>query len=247
MGLSSNILWHQTDFDGLRGILESGCLYFSYSKEIINNRIIAIPMISLCDLPFSDLGEYLGKYGDYTIGFERMWGVIQGFNPVWYYEKESDIKSFLSRQDLAEPLKQINAYTKPVDGTLTTRKMRYFNYRFYDEHEVRCVATEEMMAEYGLPWSLSEAEYDEYKKAHNNSSLTPISRGFPTCIIKYIIVKSEREISKYFHSYIEDYHIPVFTQGQVKKDFIGVNHSVGKKNTRNYPPSVSDDYSHRFR
>lgn len=35
MGLSSNVLWHQTKKDGLMGILKAKKLYFSYSLENI--------------------------------------------------------------------------------------------------------------------------------------------------------------------------------------------------------------------
>ena len=64
MGLSSNILWHQTTLDGLKGILNEQGFFYSYSLESIlsreskNNLNVAFPMVSLCDLPFSELNDY---------------------------------------------------------------------------------------------------------------------------------------------------------------------------------------------
>ena len=80
MGLSSNILWHQTTLDGLKGILNEQGFFYSYSLESIlsreskNNLNVAFPMVSLCDLPFSELNDYIKKYGGYLIGMKRTWG-----------------------------------------------------------------------------------------------------------------------------------------------------------------------------
>lgn len=38
MGLSSNILWHQTTLDGLKGILNEQGFFYSYSLESILSR-----------------------------------------------------------------------------------------------------------------------------------------------------------------------------------------------------------------
>ncbi|MBV3430531.1 hypothetical protein KSW92_13565, partial [Prevotella copri] len=78
MGLSSNVLWHQTKKDGLMGILKAKKLYFSYSLEnILSFREIggiAFPMISLCDLPLSEFTDSKWAYGDYAIGLSREQG-----------------------------------------------------------------------------------------------------------------------------------------------------------------------------
>mgnify|MGYP002450316617 FL=1 len=96
MGLSSNVLWHQTKKDGLMGILKAKKLYFSYSLEnILSFRKIggiAFPMISLCDLPLSEFTDSKWAYGDYAIGLSREWGEKNGFNPVCYCHANSDYK-----------------------------------------------------------------------------------------------------------------------------------------------------------
>lgn len=74
MGLSSNTLWHQTKKDGLKGIIRDKCLYLSYSVEDLTSlgykSKFAYPMVSVCDLPLSETGNYLKKYGDYYCGVE---------------------------------------------------------------------------------------------------------------------------------------------------------------------------------
>ena len=93
MGLSSNTLWHQTKKDGLKGIIRDMCLYLSYSLEDVKSTgydaEFAYPMVSVCDLPLSETGNYLKKYGDYTIGFSADWGKRNHFAAVWYCDKSS--------------------------------------------------------------------------------------------------------------------------------------------------------------
>lgn len=226
MGLSSNILWHQTKKEGFEGIINSMNLQFSYSKEtMLYNKPIAIPMISMCDLPLSDIGEFLGKYGDFTIGFKRSWGVKNGFNPVWYCEPSSAIQKVLSHND-KEGLKELYAYIKPVEGELETHGYTYRNYRFYDEHEVRLVPTEDEMKKNGLKWILSEEEYTDYKAKHKGSPNTSLSIPFEIKDIRYLIVRSELHVQKYRDLFK---NIPIFTQRQVKEDIIGTNHSFRYK------------------
>ena len=84
MGLSSNILWHQTTLDGLKGILKEQGFFYSYSLESIlsreskNNLNVAFPMVSLCDLPFSELSKAEQEYINY--------GVEQGYNKGYQFE-----------------------------------------------------------------------------------------------------------------------------------------------------------------
>lgn len=84
MGLSSNILWHQTDKDGFKDILKSKCLTCSYCLEFFLDKQhkIGFPMISLSDIPIADIEEYLDQYGGYSFGFSRDWVIKSGFNPV---------------------------------------------------------------------------------------------------------------------------------------------------------------------
>ncbi len=67
MGLSSNVLWHQTNKDALLKILKEKCIRFSFSREYFptSGLSYAFPMISLSDLPFSEL-DYNHEIKKYT-------------------------------------------------------------------------------------------------------------------------------------------------------------------------------------
>lgn len=88
MGLSSNILWHQTNEQGFYEILKSKKLRYSYCLERIvpefKLKPIAFPMISVSDYPLSEIGNNQWAYGNYCIGFKQIWGVKAGFSPVTY-------------------------------------------------------------------------------------------------------------------------------------------------------------------
>ena len=77
MGLSSNILWHQTKTDALKQILRTRTFRFAYSKEIIPGTgvTMAFPIISFCNLPLAEFADYGNKYGGYSIGMSREWGI----------------------------------------------------------------------------------------------------------------------------------------------------------------------------
>lgn len=72
-------------------ILKSRSLVCSYSLETFldGNHKLAFPMVSLSDIPVADLKEYMNQYGSYLIGFSREWVIKNGFNPVWYCEKDN--------------------------------------------------------------------------------------------------------------------------------------------------------------
>ena len=96
MGLSSNILWHQTNYANLRNIIKSRSLKCSYSLEEVDEILgqkVAFPMISMCDLPISELSEYQGKYGDYAIGLSREWGVKINLRPFGIMNRNHEYRN----------------------------------------------------------------------------------------------------------------------------------------------------------
>jgi hypothetical protein len=97
MGLSSNSIIHFTNSkESLIGILNDNFKLF-YCKEniIIGNRTFefAVPMVSFCDIPLSEVKAHIEKYGKYGIGLTKEWAEKQKLNPVLYIEKDS----FLSK------------------------------------------------------------------------------------------------------------------------------------------------------
>ena len=240
MGLSSNILWHQTNKEGLIKILKSRHFRFSYSKEqILDKKLnVAFPMISFCDLPFSEFSDYISKYGGYSIGMDKIWGYINHFNPVWYCQTGSYVKRIitdimtndLKPEDKAtDVMIELMAYMKPHEGKLEVRGHKYLNYRFADEREVRLVPPSAWLEEHDMSFMLSEEQYSEYKEEHKNS-LLPIGVKFDWSDIKYIVVQNPNNVSE-----IKDLlkklgcdngDIHIFSQGQIKEDFIGVEHDI---------------------
>lgn len=246
MGLSSNTLWHQTKKEGLKGIIKDRCLYISYSLEdITSNRYnakFAYPMISVCDLPLAETGNYLKKYGDYTIGLCAEWGRKNHFSAVWYCDQNSfalkTIVEMLAKKvsDYGEKVEDdtdyqkivyILSYIKQYEGPLPKR--HYKKCRFYDEREFRYVPDAETLSAIGEKQMLWD--YDAYKKAHKNSALLSKNLNIPFEWedVKFIIVEKDSEkiefrnlIQKY--SGRNDLNISFFTNKEVKEDIIGMCH-----------------------
>ena len=188
MGLSSNILWHQTNENGFYGILKSKRLRFSYCLERIvpefKLKPIAFPMISVSDYPFSEIGNNKWAYGNYCIGFKQSWGVKAGFSPVTYCSYGSRALQLLNlllddalkndTQSRFGAVMYLFAYMKFVQAPLVTKHRKFKSYRFYDEREWRVVPyiTETDNSE-SFPF-INEEGYKDFKKKNNNSSLLDI-------------------------------------------------------------------------
>ncbi len=153
MGLTSNILWHQTNEVGFYAILESKELRYSYSLEKIvpefGFKPIAFSMLSVSDCPFSEVGNNKWAYGNYCIGFKQNWGVKAGFSPVTYCSLGSRGLKMLNlllddalKNDIQSrfgAVMYLFAQMKFVQAPLITKHKRFKSYRFYDEREWRVV------------------------------------------------------------------------------------------------------------
>ncbi len=235
MGLSSNTLWHQTRKGALEKIIKEKLFSFSYSKETLpSNKVFAFPMISLCDLPFSEFADYITKYGGYSIGMSKDWGLRNRFNPVWYCNYEScaieDIKQ-------SEMFYKTSSYIKPIEGELIVRGRKFNNYRYMDEREVRLTPQKKELQERGIKPYLTVEEYKTYKEQNNNSSKIPLHIPFEWNDIKYIIVQNSdnkdefRELLKKLGC--DNNNIHIYDSKQIKEDIIGIGHN---KEARFYLP-----------
>lgn len=236
MGLSSNILWHQTKEDGFYEILKSKKLLYSYSLERIvpEYRLepIAFPMISVSDYPISEIGSNDWQYGSYCIGFRQEWGVKVGFSPVWYCSYGSHCLRLLNvlledaikrkSQGYIGVIMALFANMKLNQAPLLTKNQKFGKYRFYDEHEWRVVPyiTDTDKAEV-MPF-LTEEGYKEYKENHNGNSLLDFGIGFDYEDIHYIIVEKESDVQK-TKDIVRD-RIHVFTKDEIIEDVVGVDH-----------------------
>ena len=236
MGLSSNILWHQTNEEGFYEILKSKKLRYSYCLERIvpefKLKPIAFPMISVSDYPMSEVGNNKWAYGNYCIGFKQSWGVKVGFSPVTYCSYGSrglKVLNLLLDDSLRNDNKSrfgavmyLFAHMKFVQAPLVTKHKKFKNYRFYDEREWRVVPyiTETDNAEL---WPFYDEEgYKVFKKENNGTSLLDIGVDFQYDDIHYIIVEKERDIHR-TREIVGD-RIHIFTKDEVVEDVIGVDH-----------------------
>lgn len=236
MGLSSNILWHQTGEDGFYAILKSKRLRYSYCLERIipefKLKPIAFPMISVSDYPFSEIGNNKWAYGNYCIGFRQNWGVKVGFSPVTYCSYGSrglQVLNLLLHDALKNDIQSqfgavmfLFAQMKLVQTPLVTRHKTFKNYRFYDEREWRVVPyiTETDNSE--LCPFYNEEGYQEFKRGNNDNSLLDIGVDFQYDDIHYIIVEKEEDIQKTRDIVGDKVHI--FTKVEIIEDMIGVDH-----------------------
>ena len=238
MGLSSNILWHQTKKDAFFKILRSKEFLFSYCIEkvfpIKGDQGLAIPMISMSDFPFSEIANNKWAYGDYAIGLSREWGIKNRFSPVLYCNRNSNLYEHLT--DLMDDaIKKNNmdsffncvslfSYMKFVQDALKTSRKEYINYRFYDERENRLVLDWHQETEVSL--YLSEAEYSDYK-INKGSSTLDFGVKFAWEDVKYLIVNSDSNVTEVNNLLKkENVTIPIyiFTKTQVLEDFVGIEH-----------------------
>lgn len=236
MGLSSNILWHQTNKKGFYDILKSKKLRYSYCQERIipefRFKPIAFPMISVSDYPLSEIGNNKWAYGNYCIGFKQSWGIKVGFSPITYCSLGSRGLLQLNLL-LVDAIKNdvrsrfgvvmyMFAYMKFVQAPLVTKHRRFKNYRFYDEREWRVVPyiTETENAEI---WPFyNEEDYKQYKKEHDGSSILEIGVDFEGDDISYVIVEKEDDIKETRKLVGERTHI--FIKDEIMEDVVGVDH-----------------------
>ncbi len=219
MALSSNSLLHFTkDFNSLKGIL-SQTFKVKYCREKIITKEkgidILVPMVSFCDIPFSQVLTHVKSYKSYGIGLSKAWALKKGLTPVLYIEKQSSFGStffdslFEKIQDEQSGIKKMGLnskqlldivrYVKNYQGDLdrNVKKIKK-NYRYSDEREWR----------YVLPPSHScqfigncNSFGNNHKtigilKENLNSTIAQEYLGFAPEDISYIIIRSEKERDK---------------------------------------------------
>ena len=236
MGLSSNILWHQTNEKSFYDILKSKRLRYSYCLERIIPEFklepIAFPMISVSDYPLSEIGNNKWAYGNYCVGFKQSWGVKVGFSPVAYCSYGSrglQVLNLLLDDALKNDLKSrfgavmfLFAHMKFVQAPLATKHKTFKNYRFYDEREWRVVPYISETDNAELWPFFNEEGYNEFKEGNNGSSLLKIGVDFQYDDIRYLIVDKDDDIHK-TRNIVGD-RIHIFTKDEVMENVVGVEH-----------------------
>lgn len=256
MGLSSNIIWHQAPFDAILEILKSKTFLCSYSAELIKWRMseleVAFPMISFCDLPISDMKEYLthnvtneisGKYGECTIGLSSNWASSLGMSHVWYLDPKCEYlrQTLPNKKELLRSLKSkrypnrwlLLSRVKPFTGALPSKNFE--NYRFYDEKEVRYVPKPSQLDALGIKRVLTVDEYQIFREKRKLLTGKPKGDGiitdeaigvrFKFSDIKFVLCKSIEQETQLKEIIGTEYnHIVYMTYSQVVEDIIGTSH-----------------------
>ena len=249
MGLSSNTIVHFTKSkDSLKGILrENFKIFYCLEQLSIGGRTrlqFAVPMVSFCDIPLSQVKSHITKYGSYGIGLTKEWAEKQRLNPVLYVEKDSLLsrsyitvyKEYLintgkNASDLDKKersLVDIMRFMKNYQNDFTRGGQVFKDYRFSDEREWRYVIDVQENIDFILHKSMYDTE-DKKKKA--NATLAKYRLEFTPNDIKYIIIQNDSEISeflemlktskgnKYTYNDVERLMTRLITTEQIISDF----------------------------
>jgi hypothetical protein len=96
--ISTDTVFHFTSKANLFGILKDN-FYPKYRLETVHlfstSEEIAIPMVSFCDIPLSQIKEHVEDYGSYGIGMTKTWAYKNRLNPVIYLKKDSTLSKNL--------------------------------------------------------------------------------------------------------------------------------------------------------
>ncbi|WP_051891120.1 abortive infection system antitoxin AbiGi family protein [Chryseobacterium sp. JM1] len=216
MALSSNSLIHFTNkLANLKGILKDN-FKLRYCREIIRSDTkrydFLVPMVSFCDIPFSQIEKHIQSYGNYGIGLKKSWAEKNGLNPVLYTDINSNLsKNFfdhllikikngdddkkISKLTLEEKyVFDIFRYIKNYQGKLERSGKKIIeNYRFSDEREWRYVLNLE--SEALMFANLKKVIHEDVSifKQLVNDEIENERLNFEPEDINYIIIKNESE------------------------------------------------------
>jgi hypothetical protein len=215
MALSSNSIIHFTkDLASLESILLE-TFKIRYCRETLYSRDhhfdILVPVVSFCDIPFSQILNHISSYGSYGIGLTKEWAERKGLNPVIYVEKNSTLgQNFFDRffhKDLwgVKDIENFNLdnrklfdlirYMKNYQGDLyrINNKKPIKNYRFSDEREWRYVLPVENDHQMLVNCTDTATEAIKELKRVNNDKIIGERLRFGPDDISYIIIKNEKE------------------------------------------------------
>jgi hypothetical protein len=249
MGLSSNSIIHFTNTkDKLKGILIDNFKIKYCLEEIVFDDespvCYAAPMVSFCDIPFSEVKNHISNYGPYGIGLTKEWAERNKLNPVLYLAKLSSLaksywaiyskyiiesKKYLTQfNDAENALVDLLRYMKNYQNDLIRAGKVIKEYRFSDEREWRFVPP--ISKDYHLVLPKDFYDSDEEKVAAN-AKLESLRLEFEPNDIKYIIIEKDSEISefldllrtskgkKYSYSDVERLMTRLMTTEQIVSDF----------------------------
>jgi len=170
--------------------------------------VFAVPMVSFCDIPLSQILPHLAFYGEYGIGLRKEWATRHSIAPVLYTYRGSRLARYLYSLAVAInriPKKErraktaqdyfydLSCFVKPYEGGGYRKGRRIRKRRFYDEREWRYVPR--LTSDF-YRYGMTEKSFrDDINRAAANAHLWRRHViSFVPKDIKYIIVSSETEI-----------------------------------------------------
>ena len=169
----------------------------------------AAPMVCFCDIPLSQVKDHMLKYGSYGIGLTKEWARKNGLNPVLYIDQDSELinsyfKIYNSIPNVLDDENQTDSYDsdfavldlirymKNYEGILHRRGVINKKYRFSDEREWRFIPKFDGKHQPILNGDILEIPEIKFEM---NLKLDYLKLNFEPTDVKYLIIKSESEIS----------------------------------------------------
>ncbi|WP_105617535.1 abortive infection system antitoxin AbiGi family protein [Vallitalea okinawensis] len=199
--ISAGSVFHFTDsFEKLRDIIENNCFKPRCVIEKRKQEEIAIPMVCFCDLPLSQMGEHIKKYGNYGVGLRKEWAAKQSISPVMYEainpSKENAFDVVLKKannigdETLLERMKYFSWYIKSYDGYDTTKDF----VQFYNEREWRYIPPYEALCEASYFPSIFSKNLKEIQSQFNHNQSKNFNLTFQLEDITYFFISYEWEL-----------------------------------------------------
>jgi len=216
MGLSSNTIIHFTKKkSSLIGILSDN-FQIRYCHETVihqqGNYNFLVPIVSFCDIPFSQITNHINNYGCYGIGLSKKWAESKGLNPVLYIEKNSILSEHITTHAprfILDSSKTTSIIKMSADDRRAFDFIRYLknyqgilkrkgakdkkDYRFSDEREWRYALNPSIQHQaFGYFEHFSEKNIALGKNSLNKKIESERLKFSPKDI-NYIIIKKEEE------------------------------------------------------
>lgn len=185
---TSSLFHYTKNQNSLFSILKDG-LKVSYCREMISDTVmIAIPMVSFCDLPLSRCLEHREKYGRYAVGIKK-----EAFNripldyqlgPVNYF-RDSQNGLFDDLKTMVESKNQVVGWFKRFE--MLRNKKRQIN---YDECEWRMIYFCDRRQ-----WFWDKNEYDTWRGGRNDTFFENAVITFTPNDVNYILVYQDSNVA----------------------------------------------------
>jgi len=116
MNISSNEIFHFTEFEYLKLIIKSKSFLPRFSLEFtpLGNNFkykatrLPVAMVCFCDIPHELSQHHRARYGNHGIALTEKWKLSKGLNPVFYVQENSFFANIFSHMlSLTENFEQV--------------------------------------------------------------------------------------------------------------------------------------------